>query len=187
MNGKPGNALHPGVESEAVFAEDVRAQLQRILASSPFLNARRASQFLRFVVDHTLAGENGIKEYLLGIEVFERPQDYDPKDDPVVRIEAGRLRKKLAEFYAGPGVNDPILIELPKGGYSPVFRERPAGGELEKVEVEPNPEPEAQPLTESPAVAPNSKWWRMTALVGLAAAILMVAGIYYRAHGSKPL
>src|SRR5580700_10981343 len=142
MNGKPSDALHHGVGAGDVSSADVRGQLQRILASSPFLNARRASQFLRFVVEGTLAGEDGFKEYLIGIEVFERPQDYDPKDDPVVRIEAGRLRKKLAEFYAGPGVNDPILIELPKGGYSPVFRERPAGVELEKVEVGASPKPE---------------------------------------------
>ena len=141
MSGKPGYPLPPGAAAATISAEDVREQLQRILASSPFLNARRASQFLRFVVEGTLAGEDGFKEYLIGIEVFERPQDYDPKDDPVVRIEAGRLRKKLAEFYAGPGVNDPILIELPKGGYAPVFRERPAGVELEKVEVEASPEP----------------------------------------------
>ncbi len=187
MSGKPGYPLPPGAAAATVSAEDVREQLQRILTSSSFLNARRASQFLRFVVEGTLAGEDGFKEYLIGIEVFERPQNYDPKDDPVVRIEAGRLRKKLAEFYAGPGVNDPILIQLPKGGYSPVFRERPAGVELEKVEVEANPEPEAQRRKDRAAVAPKSKWWRMTALVGLAAAILMAAWIYYRGHRIKPL
>src|SRR3984957_14204286 len=184
MKGKPGDALHPGVGAGAtVSAEDVRRQLHRILGSSPFLNARRASQFLRFVVEGTLAGEDGFKEYLIGIEVFERPQDYDPKDDPVVRIEAGRLRKKLAEFYAGPGANDPIIIELPRGGYVPVFHERPAGVELEKIEVETSPEPEAQRPTDRAAVAPNSKLWRTTALLGMAAAVLIVAGIYYRAHG----
>ncbi len=186
MNGKLGYPLHLGV-AETVSAEDVRGQLQRILASSPFLNARRASQFLRFVVEGTLAGEDGFKEYLIGIEVFQRPQNYDPKDDPVVRIEAGRLRKKLAEFYAGPGVNDPILIELPKGGYVPVFRERPAGVELENVEVKTSPEPRAQRLTDRAVAAPNSKFWRMIALLGLAAAVLIVAGIYYRAHPIKPL
>jgi tetratricopeptide (TPR) repeat protein len=192
MNGKPGNALHPGVESEAVFAEDVRAQLQRILASSPFLNARRASQFLRFVVDHTLAGENGIKEYLIGIEVFERPQDYDPKDDPVVRIEAGRLRKKLAEFYAGPGVNDPILIELPKGRYVPVFRERPTGLGPQKIEVETSTEAGTERLKDGTAAAPNpkfgtSRFWRITAPVAMAAAVLIALGIHYLAHRITPL
>src|SRR5580704_12935321 len=134
MNGKPGYPLHPGAAA-TISAEDVREQLQRILASSPFLNARRASQFLRFVVEGTLAGEDGFKEYLIGVEVFERPQDYDPKDDPVVRIEAGRLRKKLSEYYAGSGANDPIIIELPKGGYVPVFYERPSTTSTEKTEA----------------------------------------------------
>jgi eukaryotic-like serine/threonine-protein kinase len=69
----------------------------------------------------------------------------------------------------------------------PVFRERPAGVELEKVEVEASPEPVAQPREGGAAAAPNSKFWRMTALVGLAAAILLAAGIYYRAHEIKPL
>src|ERR1700726_861169 len=102
-------------------AASVQEELQRILASSTFLNARRPSQFLRFVVDETLAGEDRLKEYLIGVEVIDRPPDYDPKDDPVVRIEAGRLRKKLAEYYAGSGANDTVIIGLPKGGYVPVF------------------------------------------------------------------
>lgn len=103
-------------------AESIRAQLQRVLASDLFLNAQRPSQFLRFIVETTLAGnEHQIKEYLLGIEVFGRPSSYDPKDDPVVRIEAGRLRKKLAEYYNGPGRNDSLVIEVPRGGYVPVF------------------------------------------------------------------
>jgi tetratricopeptide (TPR) repeat protein len=187
MNRKPGYPLHPEASS-TVSAEDVRRQLQRILASSPFLNARRASQFLRFVVEGTLDGEDGFKEYLIGVEVFERPQDYDPKDDPVVRIEAGRLRKKLAEFYAGPGVNDPILIELPKGGYVPVFRDRPASLELEKDEVEAFPDSTVERLKDGEAVAPKSRFWRIAApVVVLSAAVLLVAGIYYRAHRIKPL
>jgi tetratricopeptide (TPR) repeat protein len=187
MNEKPGDAPHRGVGASAnLSTEDVRGQLRRILASPAFLNSRRASQFLSFVVEGTLAGEDGIKEYLVGIEVFDRPQNYDPKDDPVVRIEAGRLRKKLAAFYAGPGVSDPILIELPKGGYVPVFRERPAGVQPEKIEVEASPETRAQRLKRAIA-PPGSGFWRMTAPLGLAAAVLIVAGIYHRAHRIEPL
>jgi len=108
-----------------VSAESVREELARILASGPFLNAQRPSQFLCFIVERTLLGEEDpIKEYLIGVEVFKRSQDYDPKDDPVVRIEAGRLRKKLAEYYGGPGRDDAVIIELPKGGYIPLFRAR---------------------------------------------------------------
>jgi tetratricopeptide (TPR) repeat protein len=186
MNGKPGNALHSEVGTGAtVSAEVVRGQLQRILASSPFLNSRRASQFLRFVVDRTLAGEDGIKEYLIGIEVFERSQDYDPKDDPVVRIEAGRLRKKLAEFYAGPGSDDPIVIELPKGGYVPVFRERPAGAGPRTVQGETSAEPPGA-LTDG-ASGTSSRFWKIAPPVILAALVFIVVAIYYHARQIKPL
>jgi hypothetical protein len=91
--------VQPSVETRAELSPDsIRAELHRILASNIFLNAQRPSQFLRFIVDTTLAGnDRQIKEYLLGVEVFKRPPTYDPKDDPVVRIEAGRLRKKLAD------------------------------------------------------------------------------------------
>ncbi len=83
-------------------------------------------------MESTLAGdEKQIKEYLIGVEVFGRPADYDPKVDPIVRIEAGRLRKKLAEYYGGPGGNDAVIIELPKGGYVPVFGPRPRKSEPE--------------------------------------------------------
>jgi tetratricopeptide (TPR) repeat protein len=185
MNRKPGYPLHP--VAATVSPEEVREQLQRILASPPFLNARRASQFLRFVVEGTLDGEDGFKEYLIGIEVFERPHDYDPKDDPVVRIEAGRLRKKLAEFYSGPGANDPILIDLPKGGYVPVFRDRPATVELETNESETGPEPETESPKDGEASTPKSRFRGITAAVVLSLAVLIVAGIYYRAHRIQPL
>jgi TolB-like protein/Flp pilus assembly protein TadD len=117
-------AAHANLDRDAVVStEAVRDELQRILASGLFVNSQRPGQFLRFVVESTLAGkQEQIKEYLIGVEVFGRPATYDPKDDPIVRIEAGRLRKRLSEYYGGPGANDPFIIELPKGGYVPAFR-----------------------------------------------------------------
>ncbi|MGC1498550.1 MAG: tetratricopeptide repeat protein [Terriglobales bacterium] len=167
-------------------AASVQEELQRILASPTFLNARRPSQFLRFIVDGTLAGEDRLKEYLIGVEVFDRPQDYDPKDDPVVRIEAGRLRKKLAEYYAGPGVNDSVVIELPKGGYVPVFYEQPATIEPETTEAEMGQQ------TTSPArggMHPGrNKWFRKISMVaGALAAIVIGGGLYHRSYGIKRL
>ena len=106
-------------------ADAVRAQLDRILASPGFVNADRLSRFLRFVVERTLAGEGDqLKEYLLGTEVFDRSADYDPRLDSIVRVEARRLRAKLAEYYAGPGRLDPIVIGVDKGSYAAAF-ERP--------------------------------------------------------------
>jgi len=105
---------------------DVRAELDRILASKGFATAGRLSKLLRYVVERTLAGETDqLKEYAVGIEVFERDEKYDPRLDSIVRVEAGRLRTKLDEYYNGEGSSSPIRISLPRGGYSAVF-ERPA-------------------------------------------------------------
>ena len=103
-------------------ADAVRAQLERILISPGFANADRLSRFLRFVVERTLDGEGDqLKEYRLGTEVFDRPPDYDPRLDSIVRVEARRLRSKLAEYYEGAGRPDPIVIRVDKGGYTAAF------------------------------------------------------------------
>jgi len=81
-------------------------------------------RFLRFIVEETLAGRaSGIKEQVLGLEVFDRGQDFNPRLDPIVRVQARNLRSRMAKYYEGPGRSDPIRIELPKGTYIPVFRE----------------------------------------------------------------
>jgi len=113
-------------------ADAVRAQLERILVSAGFANADRLSRFLRFVVERTLDGEGDqLKEYRLGTEVFDRPSDYDPRLDSIVRVEARRLRSKLAEYYDGTGRADPTVIRVDKGGYAASFEaatpESPAG------------------------------------------------------------
>ncbi|MGA8298147.1 MAG: tetratricopeptide repeat protein, partial [Terriglobales bacterium] len=167
-------------------AARVQEELQRILASPTFLNARRPSQFLRFIVDETLAGEERLKEYLIGVEVFDRPQDYDPKDDPVVRVEAGRLRKKLAEYYAGPGANDTLIIELPKGGYVPVFHERPTTTGHEKTEAETGWQPTSPGQGGAP-VRRNKGFRRIFAVAGLLSAMVIGGGLYYRSYGIKKL
>src|SRR6186997_1721440 len=83
---------------------EVRAELDRILASRGFSTAGRVSKLLRYCVDKTLAGETDqLKEYSVGIEVFERDDKYDPRLDSIVRVEAGRLRTKLDEYYNGEG------------------------------------------------------------------------------------
>jgi TolB-like protein len=110
-------------------SDDVRHQLGRLLASSVFANAGRMSRFLRFVVEQSLAGEGErLKEYVIGVEVFDRDASYDPRLDSIVRVEAARLRSKLAEYYAGEGCNDAVVLSLPKGGYAPIaaFEARPS-------------------------------------------------------------
>lgn len=101
----------------------VRAQLDKILASGAFARADRMSRFLRFVVQETLKGRGAeLKEYLIGIEVFDRDCGYDPRTDPVVRGEARRLRTKIMEYYENEGKDDVVRIYLPKGSYAVTFQ-----------------------------------------------------------------
>src|SRR5262249_34751248 len=103
-------------------------QLERILQSPGFSRNERISRFLRFVVEGHLEGkDNELKESLIAIEVFGRKPDYDPKLDAIVRTNATRLRACLAEYYVGEGREDPIRIELPKGGYVPVISQQSEG------------------------------------------------------------
>jgi len=100
-----------------------RRQLERLLASRCFSRNARLSGFLRFIVERRLEGrESEIKESVLAVEVFGRAADHDPRLDSIVRTEAARLRARLNEYYRGPGKNDALVIELPKGGYIPEFR-----------------------------------------------------------------
>src|SRR6185312_8605722 len=98
----------------------VREQLDRILHSGPFAQSRRRQRFLEYVVNETLAGRaERLKGYNVGIEVFDRPETFDPAVDPIVRIEAARVREKLREYYDTEGLTDAIRIDLPKGAYTP--------------------------------------------------------------------
>ena len=95
-------------------------QLDRILKSGPFQQSRRRQRFLQYIVNETLAGRGErLKGYNIALSVFDRPKTFDPAIDPIVRIEAARLREKLREYYETEGQGDPIDIELRKGTYAP--------------------------------------------------------------------
>jgi serine/threonine-protein kinase len=105
--------------------EKVRQQLRRILASKAFRQADRLQSFLGFIVEEMLAGRSDkLKEFLIGVEVFGKGSSFDPRMDPLVRVQARRLRTRLARYYREEGQNDEIVIELPKGGYEPIFQRR---------------------------------------------------------------
>jgi hypothetical protein len=98
----------------------IREELDRIVHSGPFQQSHRRQRFLEYLVNETLAGRSDrLKGYNVALEVFDRPETFDPIVDPVVRIEAARLREKLREYYEADGQSDPIRIELPKGTYTP--------------------------------------------------------------------
>ncbi|HYP15023.1 MAG TPA: tetratricopeptide repeat protein [Bryobacteraceae bacterium] len=111
--------------------EEVRSAVERLLRSPQFAASPRAARFLRFIVETTLEGrQDSLKEYVLGVEVFDRSVAFDPATDTIVRVEAVKLRKRLQAYYSGSGQNDPVIIEVPKGAYVPQFQrgatERPA-------------------------------------------------------------
>jgi len=103
--------------------EKTLQQLNRILASKTFQPVERLKRFLSFVVTETLAGRGDqLKEFLVGIEVFAKEASFDPRNDPIVRVQARRLRARLARYYHDEGQQDEVLIDLPKGGYAPTFQ-----------------------------------------------------------------
>lgn len=111
---------------QAPTEEEVCAQIERILASKHFRQAFSLERLLRYVVEKTLAGAPyELKEYVIGVDVFRRGADFEPGADAVVRVQAGKLRKKLDSFYEDEGAADPVLIELPKGHYVARFALRP--------------------------------------------------------------
>jgi len=99
--------------------------LQRICASQPFRQSHRLQRFLRYATEWALKrpGEP-LKEYALAVAVYDKPDSFDPQSDPIVRVEAGRLRSRLNEYYSSAGLKDDVIIKLPKGSYIPLFEHR---------------------------------------------------------------
>ena len=125
---------------EDIFAEtEVGKELEKILSSDGFRDAEGLKRFLRYTVEHTLQGEGGqLKEYRLGVEVFDRESSFDPRLDPVVRMAARRLRSKLKDYYETEGAQDPIWIAVPKGSYAAAFSRGASKQRSTSVVVEPS-------------------------------------------------
>lgn len=102
-------------------AAALRAELERILASPEFRGSERRSRLLKYLVEKAIAGEP-IKEYSIGVDVFEKPPDYDPRIDPAVRVEMGRIRGRLADYYAREGKANRKRLEFPKRSYAPALQ-----------------------------------------------------------------
>jgi TolB-like protein len=100
----------------------IRAQLARITTSGPFKQSPRRQRFLEYLVSAALEGRiDRLKGYTIGVEIFDRPPSFDPMTDPIVRVEAARLRDKLREYYEREGQADLVRIEIPKGSYTPLI------------------------------------------------------------------
>ena len=152
----------------------IRAQLVRILNSGPFHQSQRRQRFLEYLVNETLAGRGErLKAYNVALEVFDRPETFDPVVDPLVRVEAARLREKLREYYGTDGQSDPIRIELPKGTYTPHIEFQEGGQQVNNISkpvrvyrVPADP----RPISQRAALA-KIGWTR---LAMLAAALLLI-------------
>ena len=153
-------------------SQAAREELRRIVTSPVFEDSARLIRFLTYAVEETLAGRGGVlKESVIGVEVFERDPAYDPKIDPIVRVQARRLRAKLDAWYAAGGKSSAVRITLPKGGYTPEFVQPPA----------PPPPP---PVT----AVPGPPSWRTTRTLAPLAAVLIfgTAAVILTRPATKP-
>lgn len=159
-------------------AEVCRAQLALILNSADFDATGRERRFLSHVVEETLEGRGDrIKAYSIAVEVFGRDMSFDPQTDPIVRIEAGHLRRGLERYYLTAGHNDPVLITIPKGGYVPTFSVRSP------------PETFEPPLPVAEKVTTPYRWMRaswLTVVLAAAVAALAVLALGLASSGVRP-
>lgn len=171
---------------DGLSPDEIRAELERVLASDIFRAAPQLTAFLSYVVEQTLAGRAGeLKGYTIAVEAFGRSPDFDPQTDPIVRVEAGRLRKALNLYFAADGVADPVRISVPVGAYVPVF-ERVAPLVPPEEEI---PEPAGlaaqdespMPVENRAAAARPSRYWLYVAGLGLLLGLAAVGFWYWRA------
>ena len=147
-----------------------QTQIQRILQSKAFRTSEVQRNLLAYLAEKALSGtSDSLKEYTVGLDVFGKPASYDPRQESTVRMHVGRLRQKLAEFYRTEGSDDPIVVDLPKGGFKVTFEPR----------AEPRP---AEPLAAPLAPAPSRSSWYVREIVLVAALLASVAcALYYAA------
>lgn len=166
------------MDRDGITPDDARDALARVLGSSEFAQAARLSAFLRYVVTEAVEGRGAaIKGYAIAVDVFGRSADFDQSADPIVRVEASRLRRALAQYYQHSGAEDPVWIELPRGGYAPAFVRQPGD--------DPTPAPPPPPLSSAagtegdppplPAMVPLPGVRRFRALVSIGLAIALAA------------
>ena len=155
-------------------AAEVRAELDRILASDIFTRSERLSAYLRFIVERTLAGEGDtLKEHVLAIGLYGKTADFNTAADPIVRVDARRLRDRLREYYASAPPGD-LVISVPKGSYTPAFTTTTAP---------------AKPADHVAATARRTKSWTVatpTAITTIALAAACVAGGFLYRSNRKP-
>ena len=157
----------------------VQGQMERLVASSYFSHSRRFPSFLRYVVEQTIAGhEDALKERTLGIEIFGRPADYDTASDPIVRVTAAEIRKRIAQYYQDPGRENELRISLPAGSYIPQFH-WPANAALVEVSALEHSAVLEEAAHELPIpVELNRRPWKIIAAIALVIVVLAGGGLW---------
>jgi serine/threonine-protein kinase len=158
-----------------VTKEEIEGCLSRIESSPGFSRSERLVRFLRYIAGETLDGRSDrLKEYTIAIEVFGRPETYDPQVDSLVRVQASLLRDRLAKYYENEGRDEPIRIEVPKGRYEPVFQR--VNGQHAVPGAVSAPEAPAPPV----AAGSTRRPFGLVAIAGAAAVFLIAAGLLWR-------
>lgn len=135
--------------------EQILRQVEKLESSSVLHGSESLRKLLQYLARHAVEHIGSpLKEYQIATEVFGRPADFDPQVDSTIRVQAGRLRSKLAEYYASEGAGDPIVVELPKGTYVLSFHHRPSGNGGKRPSV-----PEESLRTPTPALR-TDRWWK---------------------------
>jgi len=169
--------------SAALDPVAIREQLERLLAHPLFSNSKRYPVFLAYAVEQTLQGNSAeLKERSIGIEVFGRAPSYDANADPVVRITAGEVRKRLVQYYYDSSHDGELVIELPSGSYVPVFRvtEPPAVAEPVQLSTSPTPAIPTHPLISTPSAGPRRHWLLLVFIAALAIGVSFIVGWEFR-------
>jgi hypothetical protein len=176
--------------SSTVSEGEAREALARVLASDEFRGSPNLAAFLGFIVERTLEGrEDSIKAYTVATEVLGRPESFDPQADPIVRVEATRLRRSLERYYGRCA--DPIVIDIPRGSYVPHFALRadlPAAGEDAPAQQD---AASAANKHASDGYSPRRKGWGLRAALGAGFALLVLgaagAGVYIYMGTASPI
>jgi hypothetical protein len=146
--------------------ESLQTQIQRILQSKAFRTSEVQRNLLAYLADKSIQGSaDSLKEYTIGLDVFGKPASYDPRQESAVRMHVGRLRQKLADYYRLEGTEDPVVVDLPKGGF--------------KVTFEPRTEPRVAEITPIEVPAASSPYYRREIALALACFIAVGCAGYF--------
>jgi tetratricopeptide (TPR) repeat protein len=166
---------------------DIDVQLQRILADPGFQSAPQLSALLSHLVERTLAGQiDDLKATAIAQAVFRRDDSFDAQTDTIVRVEAGRLRRRLAQYYEGNGLHDPLVIDVPKGAYRATFSEPVTPAPEPQPETQATGHPESREATK-PTAPTNQSTRKWVALLVLCVGLLLAFLLWRPGAGEKPL